>query len=331
VRRDLDTAYDAAVALLAGSGPAVLLAHVNPDGDALGSALGLALALRSCGRQVSVSFGTSDGWGVPGSLGFLPGQELLVPPANVLDGPDPALLVTLDTGSRDRLGRLVPLLDRARDVLVVDHHASNAGFGTALLLDPAAAATAVLVEELVRRLGAPLDTATATCLYAGLVTDTGQFQFAATTPAVHALAGRLLAAGVRPDEVGQALFGSQSFAAVRLEATAVARAALEPGLVWTWVEAAERAAAGVPLADVEGVIDALRVTTEAEVAVVLKGLDGPPDGAWAVSTRSRGAVDVGAACVALGGGGHRFAAGATLHGSRDEVLARVRAALPPLG
>ena len=326
---DLAAAYDEAVALLTGTGDVLVLAHVNPDGDALGSALGLALALRSRGRRACVSFGTSEAWTVPSTLAFLPGQELLAHPDAVLAGPDPALLVTVDTGSRDRLGPLQPLLDRAGDVLVVDHHATNAGFGTALLLDPSAAATAVLVAGLLDRLGVPLSTEVATCLYAGLVTDTGQFQFSATTPAVHELAARLLAAGVRPDVVGGALFGTAPFASVRLEALAVARATLVPraagGVVWTWVEAGERAAAGVPLADVEGVIDGLRVTAEAEVAVVLKGLD---DGSWAVSTRSRGSVDVGAVCAALGGGGHRFAAGVTLAGTRDDVLAQVLAALP---
>lgn len=328
--------WEAAVALLAPRAPqapptaadpagtVVVACHVNPDGDALGSALGLALALRDLGVDVGVGFGTSDGAGVPASLSFLPGQDLLVGPEELLAGPAPAVLVTTDTGSQDRLGPLAPLADRAGDVLVIDHHASNTRFGSHLLLDTAAASTTVLVEELVGRLGGELTRDIATCLYVGLVTDTGQFQFAATTPAVHALAARLLTAGVRPEEVGQHLFGTAPFAAVRLQGVAVARAVLEPGLVWTWVTQAEREQAGVPLASVEGVIDAIRIAGEAEVALVAKEVDVDT---WALSTRSRGTVDVGAICVALGGGGHRFAAGVTLHGSLGDVVDAVRDAL----
>lgn len=323
---DLD--WGGAVDLLSAARTVVVACHVNPDGDALGSALGLGLALRARGVAVCVSFGSSDGPDevvtVPATLAFLPGQELLCPPAAVLGQGAPDVLVTTDTGSADRLGPLEPLL-AAATTLVVDHHASNTRFGSALLLDPAAASTTVLVAELVHRLGVRLTAPIATCLYAGLVTDTGQFQFAATTPAVHALAGELLAAGVRPELVGRELFGTAPFAAVQLQGSALARAVLEPGLAWTWIELAEREAVGLPLAAVEGVIDSLRVTAEAEVALVAKGV-GP--GEWAMSTRSRGTVDVGAACVALGGGGHRFAAGVTLHGDLAEVVAKVRSALP---
>jgi len=324
--------WDGACALLRGARTVLVACHVDPDGDALGSALALGLALRGRGTRVTVSFGTADGAGVPSTLAFLPGQELLARPDEVFARRDagavPDVLVTTDTGSRDRLGPLAPLVDEVPATLVVDHHASNTRFGTHLLLDVGAASTTVLVEHLLARLGIALDSAIATCLYVGLVTDTGQFQFSATTPSVHALAGRLLAAGVRPDEVGREVFGSVPFAAVRLQGLAVSRVVLEPGLVWTWVGHEEREAAGLPLAAVEGVIDAVRVAVEAEVALVAKGV---APGEWAVSTRSRGTVDVGALCVGLGGGGHRFAAGATLHGSLDDVVGRVRGALQGAG
>lgn len=318
----------AAAGLLRRARRVLVACHVDPDGDALGSALALALAVRAAGGDARVSCGTSDAGPeevrVPSTLAFLPGQELLRPAAAVLAAAPPDLLVTTDTGSVDRLGPLAPLVARVPAVLVVDHHASNTRFGTHLLLDPAAASTTVLVGQVVDALGVPLTRELATCLYAGLVTDTGQFQFSATTPAVHVLAARLLEAGVRPEDVGRALFGTVPFAAVRLQGVAVGRAVLEPGLVWTWVGAAERTAAGLALSAIEGVIDAVRVAAEAEVALVCKEVF---PGRWAVSTRSRGRVDVGAACVSLGGGGHRFAAGVTLQGTRDEVVEQVRRAL----
>lgn len=316
-----------AAALIAAADSILIACHVNPDGDALGSALALALALEAQGRSVvAVSFGTSDGAGVPDSLDFLPGQHLLRDPAS-LAAPD--LLVTMDTGSADRLGPLQPLLKTATSSLVVDHHASNTKFGSHLLLDVTAASTTVIVARLIDALGLTITRDVATCLYVGLVTDTGQFQYRATTASVHTLAARLLTAGVEPEPIGRKIFGTAPFAAVKLQGVALQRAVLEPGLVWTWVTAAEREALGVALAQVESIIDALRVSDEAEVAVVLKGIEipGATEPTWMVSTRSRGAVDVSSACVSLGGGGHRFAAGVTLTGEIDAVMAQVRDAL----
>ena len=163
--------------------------------------LALAHALRRRGARVLPSF--SAPFELASSLAELPGAELLVPPETVPAAP--ALLVTLDTGSADRLGSLAPLVDSAAEVLVVDHHASNTRYGTLHLVDPAAAATAVLVEELVRRLGVELDADTAACLYAGLVTDTGSFRFASTTPETHELAARLLRTGIRHDLITRRL------------------------------------------------------------------------------------------------------------------------------
>src|SRR5204862_6782704 len=130
---------------------------------------------------------------------------------------------------RDRLGVLQPLADRAGSLLVVDHHAHNAGLDGVHLIDSHAAATAVVVEELLRRLDVPLDKVIATCLYTGLVTDTGSFQHAVTTPAVHMVAARLLAAGVRPDAVGRQLWGTQPFGFLHVLGAALGRARLEPG------------------------------------------------------------------------------------------------------
>src|SRR5207248_4978800 len=153
---------------------------------------------------------------------------------------------------------------------------------------------------------------------------------AVTTPAVHAVAGRLLAAGARPDEVGRRLWGTRPFGFLSLLGTALDRARLEPeaaagrGLVWTFTTAADLADAGLDLDEVEAVIDVVRQAEQADVAVVLKG---DVDGSYRVSTRSRGETDVGAACAALGGGGHRLAAGFTSRDDVDTTLARLRAAL----
>jgi phosphoesterase RecJ-like protein len=314
------------VALLEGAGEVVLACHIHPDGDALGSMLGLAHALR--GRPITVCPSFSEPFEVPDSLAGLPGTDLLVPPGKV--AATPPLLVTFDAGSADRLGSLAALVDSAADVLVIDHHASNTGFGTAHLVDPGAPATAVLVEELVRRLGVPLDVDTAACLYAGLVTDTGSFKFSATTAETHRLAARLLETGIRHDVLTRQLLDTHPVGWLGMVGRAITRARLERGvagglgLVWTETRLEELAGAGLAPDQAESVIDLVRTTAEAEVAMVCKE---SADGRWTVSMRSKGALDVSAVAVALGGGGHRFAAGFTSAVSLQDTVAAVRDAL----
>ena len=214
---------------------------------------------------------------------------------------------------------------------MVDHHASNTRYGSVNLVDEQAAATAVLVAVLVERLGLPLTQEVAAPLYTGLVTDTGSFKYLSTTPEVHELAGRLLATGIRHDLITRAIYDTAPFGYVQLLGRACAAAELDAsavgglGLVSSVVEADDLEASGLGLADVEGIIDALRVAQEAEVAVVLKG--DPIEGGFKVSTRAKGAVDVGAVCTALGGGGHRFAAGFTSFDDAGTTLSRLCAEL----
>ncbi|MEX2288910.1 MAG: bifunctional oligoribonuclease/PAP phosphatase NrnA [Mycobacteriales bacterium] len=320
--------WNSVVTLLRNADEVALACHVGPDGDALGSMLGLGAALRSLGKRVVASWG-GEPFEVPMSYSFLPAVDLLVPPADFPVAP--GLFLTFDTGSADRLGSLQDRVAGATCVIVMDHHASNTRYGGLHLVDPGAAATAVLVAELVDRLGVALTPEIAAPLYTGLVTDTGSFKYSATTPAVHELAARLLATGIRHDLISRAIYDTASFDYVRLLGAACSRAELEPdavdglGLVWTAVDAAELAGSGLGLADVEGIIDVLRTAEEAEVAVVLKG--DPVDGGWKISTRSKGAVDVGAVCTSLGGGGHRFAAGFSTREAPLAVLARLRVAL----
>lgn len=320
--------WSAAVSVLDEADEVALACHVGPDGDALGSMLALGVALRTRGTTVRASWG-SERFELPAVYDFLPGADLLVPPQEFPAAP--ALLVTFDTGSTDRLGSLADRVGAAGCTLVLDHHATNTRYGGLHLVDDGAAATAVLVAALVDRLGIALNAEIAAPLYTGLVTDTGSFKYAATTPSVHLLAARLLATGIRHDLISRAIWDTAPFGYVQLLGGACARAQLDPtavrglGLVWTVVRADELARHRLGLADVEGVIDVVRTAAEAEVALVLK--EDAVEGNLKVSTRSKGAVDVGAVCSALGGGGHRFAAGFTSYDDVEHTLAAVRAAL----
>jgi phosphoesterase RecJ-like protein len=316
--------WDRAVELVRGADTIALACHVSPDGDALGSMLGLGLALRGAGKKVVASFGDRDST-VPRLLRFLPGQDLLVEPSAYPR--EPALMMTFDAATIDRLGLLVPNAGKARRLVVVDHHVSNTRFGTVHLVDPAAASTSTVVEELIDRLGLTVGRDVAACLYTGLVTDTGSFRYSATTPAVHAMAGRLIATGLKPDEIARQLWDRSPFVYLRVLGAALGRVALEPseaaghGVVWTYLTRQDRAREGLSYDEVEGVIDVVRKVDEADVAVVLKEDD---EGVWNVSTRSKGAVDVGRACAALGGGGHLRAAGFSSALPPDETMASLR-------
>lgn len=301
-------------------GRVLLLAHVNPDGDSLGSALALGLALRRLGARAWVSF-DADPFVVPRPLGFLPGQDLLVAPGDLDGDPSPSLVVTLDAGSAERLGCLARRL-RGSHSLVVDHHPSNTAFGDVNVVDPEAASTSVVVMRLIDALGVDLDRDIAAAVYTGLVTDTGSFRFAATTQAVHELAARLLATGLRPEPISRALWDTHRFGYLRLLGAALTRARLEPefDLVWTWCAEADLREAGIGYDEIEAVIDTVRTVAEAEVAVVCK----QAGGLWKLSVRSRGAVDVGALCTDLGGGGHRFAAGVSSSASLEATMGRFR-------
>ncbi|GII60529.1 bifunctional oligoribonuclease and PAP phosphatase NrnA [Sphaerisporangium krabiense] len=315
--------------LIRGAEEVALACHVCPDGDALGSMLGLGLALRGAGTRVSASFGDRR-FEVPRLLRYLPGQELLTEPGDCPAEPD--LMITFDTPSVDRLGLLAPNAGKAQELIVIDHHPSNTGFGTVPLVDPAAASTSMLVEELLGRLGCALDRDIATCLYTGLVTDTGSFRHSSTTPAAHRMAARLVEAGLRTDEIARELWDRSPFSYLKVLAAALERATLDReaagghGMVWTYVRRDDRAAHCLPYAECEGIIDVIRRTDEPDVAVVLKEDD---EGAWQVSTRSKGMVDVGRACTLLGGGGHVRAAGFTSHDSPERTIARLRAVLGP--
>ncbi|WP_431893831.1 DHH family phosphoesterase [Micromonospora haikouensis] len=317
----------AAVRELPADAQVQLICHVNPDGDALGSMLGFGLGLRQLGvRQLRATFpGPPE---VPEPFRALPGLDLLVPEEDAYPAPD--LVVCFDAASESRLGGLVDRLATAGTALVLDHHASNTRFGGINLVDPRAAATSVVAEELLARLGVRLDAGIAEGLYVALTTDTGSFRFEATTPAVHELAARLLATGIRPGDISRRVFDTRPFGAVRLFGEVMCRARLEPtaaggnGLVWTYATLDDLARHDQRPYVLEALIDSVRCTAEADVSCVVKQVR--PD-EWAVSMRSKGAVDVSRVAVALGGGGHTFAAGFTGRGSADDVVASIRAEL----
>lgn len=319
-----------AASLLRDAQDVTLLGHVNPDADTLGSALALGLALRQRGAEVRVTF--AEPAEVPASLRVLDAAGLLVTPQEL--PPSEELLVALDTPTPARLGtlggRVAATIRAGGSVLVVDHHASNAYYGTHHVVDTSAEASAVLVLRILDELGHKLDEPIARGLYAGLVTDTSSFRRGGAE--THRMAARLVEAGVDPQKLGYELMDAHPFAWLPMLATVLRTARLEPeaahGLGLVHAVVSSEAAGSVRFEEVESVIDVVRSTSEAEVAAVLKETTPLGDQRrWTVSLRAKSAVDVSSAAKALGGGGHLLAAGCTVAGTPEAVLDKIRAAL----
>lgn len=313
-----------AAEIIAAADSLAMACHVGPDGDALGSMLGLAVAARRAGKQVHASFG--EPFVLPDTYRFLP-IDVMVEPGSVPAAPP--VMVTFDAGSIDRLGTLRPAAEAAGQLVVIDHHVSNEGFGSCNLVVPEAAATAEIVYDLLDVLGWEIDDVVATCLHTGVVTDTGRFQYSNTTPRTLEVAAGLVDAGARPELVGQHVYEEVPFGYLSVAGAVLSRAVLEEDrrFVWSVLTQQDLDAGGIGLDDTDPLIDAIRVARESDVAALFKVLD---DERVKGSLRSRGRVDVGAIAVDLGGGGHHNAAGFTFQGSAEEAIEAVRSRLSPV-
>jgi phosphoesterase RecJ-like protein len=331
---DLAAVPAGAVDLLLTSKRVLAIGHESPDADAFGSALGVALAVEWLGGQATPM--SSDP--VPGMYAFMPRIE------RIRAEPDPDiaydLIVISDSGELSRVGRVArehaELFGRV-PILVVDHHASNPGFGAVDWVDPAAAAASEQVALLVARLGVPLGSfegAIAADLMAGIIGDTAMFQHSNVTPRTLRVASDLVAAGAPMSEVARLLYRSKPNEQLRLFGIVLGRLQASPDgrLVWATLLPADLELAGATIDQSEGIIDLLAQSASAEVAILFRD----QGERTRISTRTRdGGVDAIALTRSFGGGGHPRAAGATVEqpidAAQDAVLARARQLIDALG
>lgn len=297
--------------------------HVNPDADALGSMLGLSIFLRARGVETVCSF-PNEPFERPRWAESLAGLDALVEPAAFPKRP--AVMVTCDVASMDRLAMLVPAAQEAGELIWIDHHRSNDGLGTIPLIDPAASSTAEIVVRLIRRIGGELPDDAAKCLYAGVVTDTGRFQYEAAGPETLRVAADLREHPFDHAHLARVLYEDNRLEYLRLLGSALHRLRHEPDadLVWSCLTLADLKDAGVHPAETDDLIDVVRTAREADVAAVIKERR---DGDWKVSLRSRGGHDVAEVAQRFGGGGHRLAAGYDSAHDLEGTLGRLKAAL----
>ena len=297
-----------------------VVSHTSPDGDAVGSMLGLTWALRAAGKRVSPVLPDD----VPATFAFLPGSAEVTQEAPA----DADLLVALDTADIERLGSLVRQLDWPIDINI-DHHVSNSRFGSINLVASDTAATAEYLVELLQPFGLALDEQVANCLLTGLVTDSLGFRTDSTEPATLATAQKLMQHGGRLHEIYERTLHRRSFEAIKLWGQALGTARCEDGLAWTQVTLEGKAEIGYTANGDADVVSQLTAIEGAEVAVVFVER---PDAEVKISWRAVSGLDVAAIAQHFGGGGHRAAAGANVHGTtlvqaERMVLRRTRAAL----
>ncbi len=317
-------AFDLASKALDEAESILLLCHVAPDGDALGSMLALEHYLLACSRTVAASF--PHPFVVPSSYRGLPGIDTLLAPEEV-EPIEADVVVTFDCASRDRTAEFTPKLDSAEQVIVIDHHASNPGYGTVNLVFPEASSSSEIVYDFLAHEGAELTREIATCLYVGISTDTGRFQYQNTSARVFAMCAALAETGIDIAEISRTVFEETRLSVLKLLGVILDRARLDEQThsVYSWVGYRDLEVYGVHASETENYIDVLRQTQEADVAFLVKELHA---GQVKASLRSLGRVDVSQIASSFGGGGHKMAAGFTsdrdIEGTIEAILKELR-------
>ncbi len=318
-----NTTLDEIAAVLVERDHYVICGHVSPDGDCIGSQLALYRALRLLGKDVTVLLARDEAFDP--NLAFLPGADELIPAVDYVYTPD--VFIAVDTPTPDRLGDAKDLHDAADLAITIDHHAVPNAMAQLSYTDPDASATALIIWDLLGRLPITIDEDMASACYTGLMTDTGRFQYQNTDAASFIGAAAMVAAGADASKISMQVYQNRRLASILLEGLAIDHMILahDGRIVLSWLDEQDFVRCEAQKHDSEPVVDVLRATAGSTVACLLRIGSTEVRG----SLRSKDDFDVSQVAVALGGGGHKGAAGFTLHCSRDDAIAQVLALLEP--
>lgn len=299
--------------------------HINPEGDALGSAIALASLLKRLGKQVTLA---NDG-GIPEAFRFLPRVAPMVNGPNGRVWAEVSMIVDVPTLSR--IGSIQQIVEKIPLVVNIDHHISNQCFANVNWVDPKAASAGEMIYRLYKAFGLKPTRPEALCLYVSLVTDTGSFRYMNTTPTVHEIVSELLSTGISPLKVAQQLYESHSVSDLKFLGTVLRsiRRSQNGRVVWLEIPQSLLKSARAGEEIIDELVNYPRSVRTAEVAFVLRESQEP--GKIRVSFRSKGNVNVDRIARHFGGGGHMAASGCTVDGTlaqvRNKVLTVVRQAL----
>jgi len=295
----------------------LVCSHVAPDGDTLASMLALGIGLEQLGKQVT--YFNADG--VPQSLLFLPGSNKVNDhiPNNEFD-----VAISLDCGSKERLGKKFLKCNSYKQLINIDHHASNNRYGDINYVIPDAASTGEVVWEVLKKLKCKLNTDIAVNIYCTLVTDTGSFRYSNTDAHTFRLAADMVDAGVKPESVSQNLFESHPMVMFDLLSRLLSRikCSMDGRYSWSVLFQKDLLETGSTYDVTEEFINYPRAIRGVEVAALFKERS---DQKYKISLRSKTDVDVSKICGKFKGGGHKKAAACVIDGTFEEVKAKIDA------
>ncbi len=320
--RHAEPQWRAAAEAIAGAQTVLLVSHIAPDGDAVGSLLGMAGPLRQRGKQVTAAIDD----GVPHELRFIPNSDTVLPS---VDAGEYDLMITLDSSDLERIGRAGAYgMAHSKNVINLDHHPTNTRYGDIHLIAPEAVAAVEIVYNFLIYLGDAISEATAFALLTGLVTDTQGFRISATNSRTLEIAQDLMSKGAPLAQIMARTLNRRSYNEVELWKLALPSVQLQDGLIYATVSQCDLRQAGLRNAGDGGLVSYLVTVDKAKVSIVFKEL---PEEQVEVGFRAKPGYDVASLALQLGGGGHTLASGCTVDGSlqqvRDVVLPLARQAI----
>ena len=305
----------------------LVMSHQRPDGDAVGSSLVMALALKQLGKTVEV-------WNedpLPKKFDFLPGGEFWrVTPESRGKDSHFEVIVSVDNANKNRLGRAVDFLTDVKMWINIDHHASNERFGDLNIVDPESPATGEVIYRLFRDAGIRVTREMAVSLFVAISTDTGSFSYPATTAQSFSIAADLVSQGLKVGDISKIIYESHSLGRFRLMQRFLSKTGFcaDNRISYSWIRPEDYRETQAQPEDSEGLIDMIRAIDTVVAAVIFEQLE---DGNIRMSLRSKDPrVDVNRIAQKFGGGGHALAAGARTSGKPEEIQAKVLSELEKL-
>ncbi len=312
--------FDRIVSLIEASQTIALCAHTDPDGDALGSVLGLSRALSKRWPEKTFTNMLADKSDIPAIYRFLDGSDSFVHAADFDETPD--LFISVDLSKADRLADGEAVCRRALHRAVLDHHPGGDDIWEAGVVRASAAAAGVIVEEFIEHLGIALDKEMAQALLCAIVTDTGRFQYQNADPEAFLVTSKLVEAGASPSEVALQVYQSDRISYLHLEGKVMGRIItfFDGKVAYSYTSLADLEGSGVDVSECDGLVDVVRRTAGAEIILFLKQVAADKVRG---NLRSKTDWDISKVACEMGGGGHRAAAGFTYDGDIDEALSVV--------
>lgn len=324
VEREPEPEYKPILDLIEEAQTIAISGHTSPDGDALGSTLGLGLSLRARFPKKDIAMLIADDAPVPRVYRFMKGADEIVPASSYAKDPD--LFISVDVPTLERLNNSAEVAKRAKHLVCFDHHPAREEFAEISIRRVEAAACAMIIDDFLCGVGIKAMDDIATCMLCGLVTDTGRFQYQNADAAAFHAGSKLVAHGADPAKVALEVYQSQRIEYLHLESIVMGRiqSVANGRVAYSFATQDDLAQCGVSQDECDGLVDIVRQVDGVEVCLFLKECD---CGKVRGNLRSKGALDVSEIASHFGGGGHRAAAGFTYEGTIRETLG---AALPML-